>query len=124
MAMLGVVPAEEPLAEGAGVLDAAEPLREGRMVLERLDWLSEYGLSLDTLGREWDLVTPRSVSSSATGLDVIEVPRSAWMVSWCGSTCWAVIISASGRSARLAASRAATIHPTTERLKMSKITYR
>jgi hypothetical protein len=65
MAMLGVVPAEEPLAEGAGVLDAAEPLREGRMVLERLDWLSEYGLSLDTLAREWDLVTPRSVSSSA-----------------------------------------------------------
>jgi hypothetical protein len=40
MAMLGVVPAEEPLAEGAGVLDGAEPLREGRMVLERLDWLS------------------------------------------------------------------------------------
>ena len=35
-----------------------------------------------TCGRLWDWVTPRSASSSATGLDVIEEPRSAWMVSW------------------------------------------
>ena len=31
-----------------------------------------------TRGREWLRSTPRSSSSWATGLDVIEVPRSAW----------------------------------------------
>jgi hypothetical protein len=35
--VLQVVPAEEPLAEGAGVLDAAEPVGEGRVVLEVLN---------------------------------------------------------------------------------------
>src|SRR5450759_192874 len=38
----------------------------------------EYGLSLDTRGREWDLVTSRSDSNAATVLLVIDVPRSAW----------------------------------------------
>src|SRR5664280_715014 len=47
-----------------------------------LNWASEYGLSLLTCGREWDWVTPRSASSRATGLDVIELPRSACRVSW------------------------------------------
>ena len=42
---------------------------------------SEYGLSSVTCGREWDWVMPRSASSSATGLDVIEDPRPAWMLS-------------------------------------------
>jgi hypothetical protein len=32
MAMLAVVPAEEPLAEGPGVFDRAEPVREGGVV--------------------------------------------------------------------------------------------
>src|SRR6476659_3076238 len=35
------------------------------------------GLSLETLGLEWDRVTPRSSSRAATGLLVIDVPRSA-----------------------------------------------
>jgi hypothetical protein len=30
------------------------------------------------------LVTPRSASRNATGFEVIELPRSAWMVSWPG----------------------------------------
>ena len=33
-------------------------------------------------GRECDLVSPRSASRSATGLLVIEVPRSACRVNW------------------------------------------
>jgi len=38
-------------------------------------WLSEYGLSLLTWGRLWDLVTPRSASRWATGLAIIGDPR-------------------------------------------------
>ena len=52
-----------------------------RSVLQRLELASEYGLSLEKCGREWLLVIPRSASSSATDLDVIEVPRSACSVS-------------------------------------------
>jgi len=33
------------------------------------NWLSEYGLSLEVYGRLWVLVTLRSASSNATGLD-------------------------------------------------------
>src|ERR1041385_7958800 len=58
-----------------------EPKRSGNSgrYLSVLKWASEYGLSLEQWGREWLLVTPRSASSSATGLDAIDVPRSAWM---------------------------------------------
>src|SRR5215208_6944831 len=45
-----------------------------------LNCASEYGVSLETCGREWDLVTPRSASRKATGLDVIDDPRAAWRV--------------------------------------------
>ena len=47
-----------------------------------MNWDSENGLSLLTRGREWERVTPRSASSAETGLEVIEVPRSACTV--CG----------------------------------------
>src|SRR4051794_15340767 len=50
-----------------------------------LNQASLYGLSLDTLGREYDRVTVRSSSSSATDFEVIEVPRSAWTT--CGTPC-------------------------------------
>jgi hypothetical protein len=46
-------------------------------------------LSSETCGREWERMMPRSASGMATGLAVIELPRSAWMVSVPGSTCWA-----------------------------------
>src|SRR3979490_1363473 len=46
---------------------------------------SEYGLSLDTRGRECDRVTSRSASSAATVLLVIDVPRSACTT--CGTPC-------------------------------------
>jgi hypothetical protein len=38
-------------------------------------------LSLETCGRLWVLVIPRSESRNATDLDVIADPRSAWTVS-------------------------------------------
>ena len=70
---------------------------------------SENGLSLEQRGRECDLVTPRSASSIATGLEAIEVPRSACMVSWSRSTCCLAMVSASSRSASAALSRSAPV---------------
>jgi hypothetical protein len=111
--VLEVVPAEEALAERAGVLDRAEPVGKGRVVLERLELALGVGLSSGMCGRLCDLVTPRSASSMATGLEVIQVPRSACTVSAPAATPWAAMGSASSRSANAAASRAATIQPTT-----------
>src|ERR1035437_2304474 len=48
------------------------------------NWLSEYGLSSETCGRLWVFVTPKSASRKATGLELIDVPRSACNVSWPG----------------------------------------
>jgi len=53
--------------------------------LRVLNWASEYGLSFEQRGREWERHTPRSIIISDTGFDVIEPPRSAWIV--CG-TIW------------------------------------
>ena len=60
-----------------------EPKRSGKAgrYLRVLNCASENGLSLETCGRAWVLVTPRSASKRATGLEVIAGPRSAWMVS-------------------------------------------
>lgn len=46
-----------------------------------VNWASEYGSSFETWGLECVLVMPTSASSIATGLDFIDEPRSAWMVS-------------------------------------------
>jgi hypothetical protein len=62
------------------MFDGAEADGKIRSVLQRLEWDSEKGLSFDVFGREWLFVTPRAVSRSATGLDIIEVPRSACAV--------------------------------------------
>ena len=70
------------------------------------------------------MVTPRSASSMATGLEVIEVPRSACTPSWSAAAPWAVMVSASSRSARLEAAAAATVQPTTYREELSKIVYK
>ena len=56
---------------------------------------------------------PRSASRNATGLEVIDEPRSAWMVNWsrpivCLAQVWRISTSASA-----ADSRVATIQPTT-----------
>ncbi len=67
-----------------------------------LNWASEHGLSLEQRGRECDMVIPWSASSSATGLEAIEVPRSAWMVSWSRVMCYLAMVSASSHSASAA----------------------
>ena len=78
VAMFVVVPVEEGVAVGAGVFDGAEAAGELGSVFESLELgLGVGGLSLETCGREWVLVTPRSARSRATGLDFIEEPRSA-----------------------------------------------
>ncbi|GEM_PF-4643102 len=87
-----------------------------------LNWLSEYGLSLDTRGLLRDWVMPGPASRNATGLEVIEEPRSAWMVSFPGPMPCLAQVPAISLSARAADSRVATIHPVTCRLQMSVIT--
>ena len=89
-----------------------------------LNCASEYGLSLLTCGREWDWMTPRSASRNATGLEVIEEPRSAWMLSCPRPMPCLLQVAAISFSARAADSQVATIQPTAYRLKMSRITYR
>jgi hypothetical protein len=45
-----------------------------------LKFASEYGLSLDTRGRECDWSIFSSARNWVTVLEVMDVPRSAWMV--------------------------------------------
>ena len=60
-----------------------EPNRDGNAgwYFSVLNCASENGLSLETCGRPWVLVTPRSASKRATDFEVIAEPRSAWIVS-------------------------------------------
>ena len=53
-----------------------DPKRSGKSgrYFRVLNWASEYGLSLEVCGRDSDLVTPRSASSRATGVLVIDGP--------------------------------------------------
>jgi hypothetical protein len=65
---------------------------------------------LETLGREWDRVTPRSISSWETFFEVIEVPRSACTVS--GTMPLRSMVSRINSSARSADSARSTVWPT------------
>lgn len=107
-----VVAVEESRAEHPGHLDAPEPAREGGPVLERLELGLREGVSLDWCGRLWLCSTPRSASSWVTVLEVIDDPRSAWMVSWPVGACSAMAVVISS-SASAADSRGATSHPGT-----------
>jgi hypothetical protein len=111
VAMLMVVGGEEPLAERAGVGERPEPVREVGHILEGLNCASEYGLSFEHRGRECDRRTPRSVMSSDTGFEVIEPPRSAWIV--CGARWLRAMASVRKSFATTASSVLATSHPTT-----------
>jgi hypothetical protein len=68
--------------------------------------------------------TPRSASSCATSFERIELPRSAWIVSWPGTMPWRSQVSSMSFSASVALSFGASIQPTTQRLNTSMITYR
>jgi hypothetical protein len=70
-------------------------------------------LLLETFGREWLCVTPRSAYRCGIVFDVIDGPRPAWMASWPGSTRWRRQVSSMSFFASVALSRCATIHPTT-----------
>src|SRR5215210_5993452 len=96
----------------ASSIEAKRSGKPGRY-LRVLNCASEYGLSLETCGREWVLVTPRSASRNATGLEVIEDPRSACTVRVPGRICCLAVVSASSRSASAACSAWATVQPTT-----------
>jgi hypothetical protein len=113
MTMVLVVPAEEATAEGAGVLQRAEAVGELGPVLEGLELRLRVGVVVGAVRPGVLLVTPRSASIRATGLELIEGPRSAWMVSWSSSTLCLPMLSASSRSANTAVSRVASIQPTT-----------
>ena len=52
--VLGVVIGEEVSAEDVGVLDGSELAGERGTVLQGFEADSEYGLSFDTCGLEWD----------------------------------------------------------------------
>src|SRR5665647_2072904 len=81
MAVFVVVPLNIISQEASSVGQGAETLGEGRgAYFKVLNQASEYGLSLETLGRECDLVTSKSDSSAATVLDVIDVPRTVWKI--------------------------------------------
>src|SRR5450759_1091072 len=82
-----------------------------------LNCASENGLSLLTRGREWERVTPRSASRAETGLEVIEVPRSACTV--CGTVPLRAIASAMKSFASRESSTGETIHDGLNREKMS-----
>ena len=77
VAVLVVVVVEEDLAERTGVLDAVEAGGEGGAVLEGLERGVAVGVVVADMGRLWLRSTPRSTSNWETGLEVIEVPRSA-----------------------------------------------
>src|SRR5664280_2315735 len=67
-----------------------EPNRSGNagQYSKVLKAASEYGLSLETRGRLGLRATPRSTINWDTGLERMDDPRSAWMVSWSRSTPW------------------------------------
>ena len=77
MAVLVVVVGEEGVAECACVLEGGEAAGEDGQYLRVLNADSEYGLSLETCGREWLRVMFRSLSSWLTVFEVMEVPLSA-----------------------------------------------
>jgi hypothetical protein len=111
--MFDVVPGEERVAVGPGVL--IEPNRSGNAgrYFSVLNCASENGLSLDTCGRLWVFVIPRSASRNATDFEVIATPRSAWIVSSSRAMFCRVQVSWMNCSASVALSRWATIQPTT-----------
>src|SRR3972149_2360561 len=81
---------------------SALPKRSGNSGrdLRVLNGASESGLSLETCGRLWVRVMPRSARSRATAFEVIDVPRSAWTVSCPGLMPCVSQVAAISRSAR------------------------
>jgi hypothetical protein len=79
--VLLVIPLKKTLPERTTVLDAPKAVRELRAIFQGSELALEKGLSSETCGRLCVFVTPRSARKSASGLNLIEVPRSACRVS-------------------------------------------
>jgi len=107
-----------------GRLDRAEPGGNAGPVRQRRDLALGVRVVVGAMGAGVGLGDPRSASRNATGVEVIELPRSACTVRVPGRICWLAQVAASSRSASAAWSAWATIQPTTERLTTSTITYR
>src|SRR5665213_472351 len=117
-----VVPGEEALAKGTCILDGSESVGELGPVFESFELTLRVWVVVGDVWPTGVLVTPRSASISATGFEVIEVPRSAWIVRVSGAMPCFSQVAAISRLANSAVSRLATIQPTTLRLKMSRMT--
>jgi hypothetical protein len=120
VAVFVVVGGEEPLAEGACIGEGAEPVGEVGHIFEGLELGLRVRVVIEHRGREWERRTPRSIIISDTGFDVIDPPRSAWMV--CGTTMLAATAPARKSFATTASSAFATSQPVTYREKMSSTT--
>ena len=77
--VLVVVVGEEDAAELAGFTEGGEAAGERRAVLEGLEVRFGVRVVVRDVRPGGDFVIFRSVSRSATVLEVIEVPLSAWM---------------------------------------------
>ena len=75
MAMFSVIPAKKSLTESTAILNAPETVRELRPILQGAELAFRVGLSFETCGRLCVLVTPRSASKNATGLELIDNGR-------------------------------------------------
>ena len=75
-----VVLGEEPVTEHPVLGQLIEVVREVVHVFERLELRFGERVVVGHTGRECDLVMPRSDSNAETGLDVIDIPLSAWTV--------------------------------------------
>ena len=64
-------------AKSACILDGAEAIGKTRPILQCLKLRLRIRIIIGHMGRLWVLVTPRSASIKATGLDFIDAPRSA-----------------------------------------------
>ncbi len=85
-AVVMVVVLEEAIAEVRGVHERSEPVREGREYLRALKRPRSTDCRWQVWGRPWLLTIRRSASRSATGFEVIELPRSEWIVRLPGAT--------------------------------------
>ena len=86
MAVLAVVPGEECLAMASGIFDAAKALREVGAVFHGLELRFRIGVVIRCVGAAVALGHVQVNQQTATGLERMEVPRSACSVSAPGIT--------------------------------------
>ena len=111
--MFVVVPGKELLAKGPCVFDAGEAVGELRPVLERLELALRERVVVGDVRPAVGLGDPQVASSRATGLEVIDGPRSLWIVRVAGNDALFCARLADQPLGQVCAFAAATIQPTT-----------